>query len=193
MLVATKLFSRQTFWSRQNFCRDKYLTKGFVATSLLLSRQTHACRYKTRLLSRQKYACNLSDTHFCSDKHVFVTTNIYRDKSFAAIKIFCRLKHNFVTTKCLSRQAYFCRDKRCVLSQQTRVCHDKMILVATPANDSSGPVGPCLHSSGRQILIGDQHLHLASESRLWRVSVCTRSGLGQPLFRLFNNLDGGMG
>ena len=42
----------------------------------------------------------------------------------------------------LSRQTYFCRDKKRVLSRQTRVCRDetfvvtKMILVAAPANDS---------------------------------------------------------
>ena len=55
---------------------------------------------------------------------------------FVATKILCHEKHNFVATKHLSQQAYFCHDKRPVLSQQTRVCRDKtfvatkMVLVA---------------------------------------------------------------
>ena len=49
----------------------------------------------------------------------------------------------FVMTKPLSRQAYFCHEKRCVLSCQTRVCCDKtfvmtkMIFVAAPSNDTA--------------------------------------------------------
>ena len=46
----------------------------------------------------------------------------------------------------LSRQAYFCLDKRCVLSRQTHACHNKhvfvatkMILVAASANDRLQP------------------------------------------------------
>ena len=42
----------------------------------------------------------------------------------------CRSKHVFVATKVLSRQTYYCRDKRRVLSRETRVCHDKRMLVA---------------------------------------------------------------
>ena len=65
------------------------------------------------LTRRQKYACR--------DKTVVVTnTGVSR-------QIFCRDKHNFVATKLLSRQAYFCRDKRLVLSRQTRVCRDKTL------------------------------------------------------------------
>ena len=50
----------------------------------------------------------------------------------------------FVMTKVLLWEAYFCHDKRCVLSWQTCVCRDrhvfffvvtKMILVAAPTND----------------------------------------------------------
>ena len=37
----------------------------------------------------------------------------------------CRDKYNFVATKALSRQAYFFRDKRRVLSWLKRVCRDK--------------------------------------------------------------------
>ena len=61
-----------------------------------------------------------------------------------ATNIFCRDKHDFVATKVLSQLAYFCRDKRRVLSRQTRVCSDKtfvatkIILVAAPANNTKG-------------------------------------------------------
>ena len=67
-------------------------------------------------------------TNFCRDKHVFC-----RDKSML-FKYF-----QYTSSKVLSRQAYFCRDKRRSLSQQTRVCFDKtfaatkMILVEAPA------------------------------------------------------------
>ena len=60
---------------------------------------------------------------------------------FVATKYFGRDKHVFVDTNVLSRQAYFCRDKRRVLSGQTRVCRDKtsvatkMIPVVAPADD----------------------------------------------------------
>ena len=92
------------------FCRDKSM---FVTTNMIFSRQ-NICRYKLtfvatkHIFSWQKYACG--------DKHVFVTTNICRDKRFVPTKIFCRDKHNFV-----------CRDKTFVES--------KLILVAAPAND----------------------------------------------------------
>ena len=60
----------------------------------------------------------------------------------------------------LARQAYFCRDKRRVLSREKRVCGDKtfvttkMILVAAPANDNlsyedtHSAVSPLNHRSG---------------------------------------------
>ena len=79
--------------------------------------------------------------HFCHNRRcVFFTTNmrlLRQNTSFVATKIclpghnFCRDKPNFVATKyfcnkiCLSRQAYFCRYKRYVLSRQTRVCRNK--------------------------------------------------------------------
>ena len=71
---------------------------------------------------------------------IFVATNICCDKTFVTTKI------------CLSWQAYFCHDKRHVLSKQTClswqtcVCHDntfvttKMILVAALANDTKSRV-----------------------------------------------------
>ena len=48
------------------------------------------------------------------------------NKTFVMTNI-CRDKHNFVATKVLFRQAYFCRDKTSVAT--------KMIFVATPANE----------------------------------------------------------
>ena len=66
--------------------------------------------------------------HFCRDRHVFVATNICLDKNIWSRQ-----------TKVLSRQAYFCRYRRCVLSRQTRVCRDKSktTLMSAPANDKS--------------------------------------------------------
>ena len=70
------------------------------------------------------------------NKHVFVMPNV------------CHDKHNFVTTKVLLQQAYFCHNKRRVLLGQTHVCPDKdvfvmtklvttkMKLVTVPASDS---------------------------------------------------------
>ena len=54
---------------------------------------------------------------------MFVATNICHT--------FCHDKNMFVRTKVLSWQAYFCRDKRRVLSPQTHVCHDKHVFVVT--------------------------------------------------------------
>ena len=68
---------------------------------------------------------------FCCDK-TFVTANISRDKSMLVEK-----KHNFVSTNVLSRQAYFCRDKRRVCCDKTFVTI-KILLVAAPANDRKG-------------------------------------------------------
>ena len=54
----------------------------------------------------------------------------------------------FVVTKVLSRQAYFCRDKRCVCRDKRCDCRDKhvfvatkMTLVAAPASDRKRRVG----------------------------------------------------
>ena len=100
------------FLSRQKFCRKilgSWRQNVFVATKVLSQ--------QTRPLSRQKY--------------------VYRDKSCVVtnIKLFQVYKHNFVATKLLLRQAYFC-----ALSGQTHVCCDKHVFVATnvmavPADD----------------------------------------------------------
>ena len=70
---------------------------------------------------------------FCRDKHMFVATkvslsrqNFGLDKIMFVMTSICHHKIMFVATKVLSRQAYFCRDKRRALSwQQTQVCRDK--------------------------------------------------------------------
>ena len=88
--VATKLcLSRQNLYVATNVCRNKH---NFVATSILLSRQTRICRDKRRLLSRQKCAC--------CDK-TFVATNYFNgDKRFIATSIvYSRQRTCFVTTK----------------------------------------------------------------------------------------------
>ena len=86
-------------------------------TSILLWRQkTCVCRDKSMLvetkpLSRQNYVCcdkYLSRNKFCREKHVLVAANII-----------------------LSRQAYFSRDKKSVLSRQTLVCRTNPVFVAT--------------------------------------------------------------
>ena len=88
----------------------------------------------TKVLSRQKYACHdksFVETKLClSRQNIFVETNscflgsdnrdkrgVCHDKSkFCARNVLAHLKKMFVATKVLSRQAYFCRDKRRVLS-----------------------------------------------------------------------------
>ena len=74
-------------------------------------------------------------------KYIFVATNTYlsrQNTSFVTTKV--RLpRQNFCCDKIfLSRQAYYCRDKRRVLSRQTRKTFvaTKILLVAAPANDS---------------------------------------------------------
>ena len=100
------------FLLRQKFCCDKHM---FVMTNTCLSWQTclllwqkYACHNKTFVMTnifllqqnfrhnKQRYAFH--DKTFVST-NMFVMTNICCDKSFVTTKIFCRDKHNFVTTK----------------------------------------------------------------------------------------------
>ena len=93
--------------------------------------------------------------NFCHNKTSFVTTKICLSwqNVFVATRVtnICRNKRNFVRTnmcllcfvmtKVLSWQAYFCHDKRYVLSM-TCVCHNKtfvmtkIILMAAPVSDT---------------------------------------------------------
>ena len=71
-------------------------------------------------------------------------TRVCGNRSTVATSIFLSWQKTcFVATNtCLLQQAYFCCDKRCVLSWQSRICHNKpmfvatqMIHVAAPADD----------------------------------------------------------
>ena len=69
---------------------------------------------------------------------IFVATKLLSRQIFVATKVcLSRKKHNFVSTNVLSRQAYFCRDKRRVCCDKTFVTI-KILLVAVPANDRKG-------------------------------------------------------
>ena len=103
-----------------------------------------------KVLSRQtqdwcdKQVFGATKHFFCREKNMLVATKlclprptrVSRDKTCFATNI-CRNKHNFVATKVLSQQAYFCRDKhmsfvatKVCLSRQN-FCRDKIMFVAT--------------------------------------------------------------
>ena len=72
----------------------------------------HFCHAKTFVMTNM---CLLQQTHVCYDKtRSFVTTKVCLSRQTRV----CRGKHNFVTTKVMAWQAYFCRNKR-------HVCRDK--------------------------------------------------------------------
>ena len=94
------------------FCHDKIHL--FVTTKVCLSRPNYVCRNKI-FLSWQK---------FCCGKHTFVATkdvfccdkrHVWCDKSKLVTTNICHNKSVVMTNILLLRQAYFCRDKRCVL------------------------------------------------------------------------------
>ena len=91
------------FLLQQKFCCNKHV---FVMTSMCLSWQ------KVSFVATE--VCLLWQ-NFCHDKQRYAC----HKKSFVATKIFCHDKHNFVTTKLLSWQAYFCHNKRRVLVVDT--------------------------------------------------------------------------
>ena len=86
-----------------------------------------------------------TNTCFVATKHVFFVStkvcfprqNLCRDKSVCQTRV-CVC----VSRQVLSRQAYFSREKTCLLSRQTRFCRCKtfvateMILVAAPTNET---------------------------------------------------------
>ena len=104
------------------------------------------------------WAHNSVMAYFCRNKTCFVATkvclsqpNICQDRTVLSRQIFVmtnvslQQKHKFVTTKLLSRQAYFCHNKRHVLSGQINTCFcrdktfvaTKTILVAAPTSDTN--------------------------------------------------------
>ena len=63
-------------------------------------------------------------TKLCLSWQIFVATKVLLRQTY-----FWRNKSYVATNILLSRQAYFCCDKRRVLSWQTRVCSDKLLLL----------------------------------------------------------------
>ena len=99
------------FLSREKVCRDQHVfvgqSRSFVVTKVCLLRQN---------IYRDEH-------NFVSWKQVFYRdTNISRDESFVATKIFCRDQHNFVATNT-------CYQK----------LTPKMVLVAAPASNMQLP------------------------------------------------------
>ena len=73
-------------------------------------------------------ACRLSLAGAAASIVSFVPTKVCLSQQLLSQQIFV------ATNIILSRQAYFCRDKRRVLSRQTRVCRDKGMLVLSRQN-----------------------------------------------------------
>ena len=79
---------------KKKYCRDKH---KFCRASIPLS--------------RQKMWRELPQVSFLSRQN----TSKRRDRTFVATNIY-RNKHNFIATKVMSREAYFCRDKHVFLA-----------------------------------------------------------------------------
>ena len=126
-------------YHKYHFCRDKC----FVETNTCLTKQVF-CRDKhvfdkTGVLSRHKYACR--------DK-TYVTTNIYHWRELPQVSLLslAATKHLSRKNYCLSRQTRVCPHQRFAGTSFTKrqekrrkkTCFvaTKMILVASPANDT---------------------------------------------------------
>ena len=100
-----------------SFCRDRSLSQHkyvFVTTKHVFRREKNMIVATKIIMFVATNTC-LSRQTFCLDKHTFV---VKKD----------------VATNILSRQAYFCREKRRVCCDKTFAA-TKMIPVAAPAND----------------------------------------------------------
>ena len=109
------------FLSQQNFCRNEH---NFV----LLSQQAYFCRDKRVFVAIKHVFCH---NKTCGNIHVFVTTNICRNKSSVATKIFC---HSFVMSSIL------------LSWQKTCFVATEMVLVVASTNDS------LQHYTGRPVV-----------------------------------------
>ena len=111
----------------------------FVAINVLSWQNTSSVYHDKIFLSRQ--------THVCHNKIKLVMTKLYLSlQIFVTTKVL--LRQIFVTTKVLLQQAYICCHKRRVLLRQKSICHNKhvrhdktfvlakMTLVAAPASDT---------------------------------------------------------
>ena len=142
------------------------------------------CRDKRRVLSQPQYACR-NKTFVATDKRNFVATEYFcHDQTFVATSI-CVCRDNFF----LSRQAYFCCDKRCVLSRQKRVCHDKwacrvkIMFVATNICHDKAFVGKIKQQVNRRDTHDtDQHRKLSALPRQHPWWVWLSMALVQMLF-----------
>ena len=67
---------------------------------------------------------------FCCDKYIATKHVFCHDKSKLVVTNICCDKHNFVATKILTWQVYFCHDKRHVCCDKI-VCFDKYLLRQT--------------------------------------------------------------
>ena len=94
---------------KYHFCSDKC----FVMTNTCLLRQMPVF-HNICLLSRQKYACHDKTfvvTNLCLLQQLFVTTKVLTQQKYFVLTNIILLQQKF-----LLPQAYFCCDKRCVLS-----------------------------------------------------------------------------
>ena len=145
----TCLLSQQIY-----FCCDK----TFVMTIICHDKHKFVT---TKLLSQQAYFCPDKPV-FWHDKSMlvatqlllFVATNICREKSFVATKIFCHDKHNFTfvvaSIRFLWQITCFVATNMCLSWQ--RFCRDK--------NDTCGSSHQCYHRDQRDSrrLAGCQYL-----------------------------------
>ena len=155
--VATKYFCHDQTFVATNICRDTkhvFVVTIFVVTSILLLWQKMCFGATKTCLSRQKWAC--------------------RDKSFVVTKL-CLLLQIFVVTKLLSWQkdakAYFCHDKRCVLSRPKHVCHDKSKLVVTKVLSWQNYVC-CYKYLSWQNFCCNKSMFLATKVLSWQAYFC---------------------
>ena len=115
-------------------CHDKHV---FVATQVCLLRQNFCC-------GKHIFVVKSCGNKTCHNKLTFVATKMclsWQNTAFVMTdtclsrQIFVATKvllwPKYFATKVLSQQAYFCHDKRCVLSQQTCACCDKHVFVVT--------------------------------------------------------------
>ena len=121
-----------TYWysdCNNSVATDAHLYEWWELPQLtFLSWQTRVCRDKTHLLSWQKYAC-------CNKTFVATKLCLSWQNIFVATKVL--LQQIFVVTILLSWQAYFCRHKRHVYHEKSKlvttkfICCDKNMFVTT--------------------------------------------------------------
>ena len=105
-----------------------------IKTELFALYRNEICTHAETNLTRQMSITMITSTHTHVRTHARTHAHAHTHT------------HTHTHTQVLSRQAYFCRDKRRVLWRQTRVCRHKTsvatkrILGAAPANDTGHPL-----------------------------------------------------